>query len=378
MLKEGHLKIVITDKDGEAVAEDAAVDFEVSASRGRAGQAGVPIEVGDDKIVEQRFAHARTLKKFTSDKGFTVDDWAVTFGHLSHATHLADLRFGVAKKIVKKDADAYHFKVTASSTDDFVERGAAALQDEGRQHAPFQGGRFGVPLIKAFLNGQKIPGVPPGTFDDAGLVSQVADRAQTAGAIIKLGTTSAWAFPTIGPKRSLPDDWGGDSHVRPRYYERGSSYTTLANTFANDQIDKLVRPRIKKLISKPTDLAPWSEMLSLGLADAVENEKFSLSAALAGDYYARDRYDVDHITSLAEHWDAVGYNDEWTERINATEGVKNASKSRKGFQLLEAGVNRRKGSGGITYKLWVGPKFKLPGLDFYYADTGVLFKDYEP
>jgi hypothetical protein len=377
MLKKGRLKILITDQGGEDVLEDAAVDFDVSASPGTPGQAGVPITVDDDKIVQQRFAHARTLKKFTGEKGFTLDDWGVTFGHLSVGTHKTDLRYGKKKKIIRQDGDTYHFRETAKTEDDFVERGAAVLQDEGRQHVPFQNGRFGVPLIQAFLTGLKIPGVTPGTFDDTALVSRVADRAEKAGAITKLGNSNAWAFPTIGTKRTLPDDWGGDSHVRPRYYERGSSYTTLATAFATKEIARLVEPRIKKLIKKPTNLTPWNEMLNLGLADDVENEQFDWDAAVAGEYYVRERYDVDHITSLAEHWQEVGHDDDWNERIAAAEGKKDPSKFRKGFQLLEAGVNRRKGSGGIKYQLWVGPNFKLPNLDFYYADTGVLFKEYE-
>jgi hypothetical protein len=116
-------------------------------------------------------------------------------------------------------------------------------------------------------------------------------------------------------------------------------------------------------------------MLSKGLAKP--GEKFDMDAAMAGDYYDRGRYDVDHIKSLAKHWNAKGYDSDWNERIAATQG------KRGGFQLLESSVNRSKGSGDEggadreEYRLWVGTEFKLPGLDPFHADTDELFAEFE-
>ncbi|HEV8637604.1 MAG TPA: DUF4157 domain-containing protein, partial [Chloroflexota bacterium] len=72
LLKKGQLRIAITDPSVKEVEQDAAVDFDVSASPGRKGEAPVALEIPDEKVVQERFAHARSLKKFTGEKGFVL------------------------------------------------------------------------------------------------------------------------------------------------------------------------------------------------------------------------------------------------------------------------------------------------------------------
>ncbi len=381
MLKQGQLRIVISDPNAAEVEKDAAVDFEVSASPGKPGEAPVPIVVEDERAVQQRFSHARSLKKFTGEKGFALADWASTFTNLSQSTHQKDLRFGVTSKIIKQEGVVYHFKADVPG-EEIVERGAAELQNEGRNHPPFQKRRFGVPLIQAFLSARKILGVPPDSFGDRGIVSDVAARAESAGAIKKVGKTGTWALPEIPAKRTLPDGWGGVTHVRPRFYERGAGFTDLANDFAHEVIKNEIRPLITKQLKDLNNKTPWQTMLTRGLAKP--GEKFSVAAANAGDYYDRGRYDVDHVKPyydrgrydvdhvkpLAGHWNQKGHNDDQDERIAATQG------KRGDLALLESSVNRSKGSGGITYQLWVGPDFTSPGGNDYHADTDEPFAEF--
>lgn len=381
MLKKGQLRIVITDPTATEVEQDAAVDFEVSASPGKTGEAPVPIKVKpiedkDVRAIQQRFAHARSLKKFTAEKGFALADWASTFTNLSQSTHQKDMQFGVRSGIIQKQEATYHFEVGVPKKE-IVNRGALELQNEGRNHLPFQGGRFGVPLIQAFLSGRKIAGVPPDSFGDRGIVSQVAVRTESAGAIKKVGKTSTWALPEIPMKRTLPAGWGGVTHVRPRYYERGAGFPRLADDFAQQVIDAEIVPLIEEQLDNireakkkgvARDMTPWQTMLARGLAKP--GEKFSAAAAKADVYYDRGRYDVDHVKPLAGHWNQKGHNSDQSERIAATQG------KRGNLQLLESSVNRSKGSGGITYQLWVGPSFTSPGGDQFHADPGERFKEF--
>jgi predicted transcriptional regulator len=382
MLEQGQLRIVINETATE-VEEEAAVDFEVSASPGRRGQARVPLEVQDEKVVQERFAHARSLKKFTDDKGFVLDDWASTFSKLSRSTHQTDLRYGVQNKIIKKQEDTYHFKADVPQ-DEIAERGALELQNEGRNHPPFINSRFGVPLIQAFLSARKIAGIAPNTFDDTGVVADVATRAQKAGAINKVGKTSTWALPGIQPERKLPTGWGGVSHVRPRFYERGAGFTELANELAKDEIDTKIVNLIEEQLDNVdaaggqfarADQTPWETMIAHEYAKP--DEKFNVNAARNGFYYQRNRYDVDHVTPLAEDWnDEGGNNTDQKERIRATRGEKGQRGRPGGLALLEKSLNRSKGSGGITYHLWVGPEFTSTqeGADQYNAAEGEPFR----
>ena len=370
LLKKGQLLIVITDPSVKQVEEDAAVDFDVSASPGRKGEAPVALEIPDEKVVQERFAHARSLKKFTGEKGFVLDDWATTFAKLSRATHQTDLRYGVKNKILTKADDVtYHFK-TDVPLEDVAERGALEMQREARAHPPFKG-RFGVPLIQAFLAGRKIPGIPPDAFDERARVEAVAGRAEKAGAITKVGKTDTWALPDIPAVRTLPEGWGGVTHVRPRFYERGSGFDTLATEFAEKVIAQEVTKRIGKLIMNPTDLTPWQDLVKRGLAR--EDEQFRLGAARRGFYEARERYDVDHIEPLARHWNARGNDTDQETRVDTTRGAP----GERGLQLLEKSINRSKGSGGVEYDLCVKPNFTSPRGDKFRPDGDEFYQEYE-
>jgi hypothetical protein len=370
LLKKGQLLIVITDPSVKQVEEDAAVDFDVSASPGRKGEAPVAIEILDEKVVQERFARARSLKKFTGEKGFVLDDWATTFPELSRGTHQTDLRYGVKNKLLTKADDAtYHFK-TGVSLQEIAERGALEMQREARAHPPFKG-RFGVPLIQAFLAGRKIPGIPPETFEERTTVEAVAGRAEKAGAIAKVGRTDTWALPEMPAVRTLPEGWGGATDVRTRFYERGAGFATLANDFARNVIAEEVTKRIAKLIKKPTDLTPWQEMVRRGLA--AKDEEFDEVAARRGFYENRSLYDVDHIKPLAQHWNARGNDTDQETRVDATRGAP----GERGLQLLELSVNRSKGSEGIEYVLFVKPNFTSPRGDKYRPDGDEFYQEFE-
>jgi hypothetical protein len=375
-LEKGQLRIVILDRAATDVEEDAAVDFDVSASPGKKGQAPVPIEVEDEGAVGKRFAHARSLKKFTDEKGFGLPEWAGTFSKLATSTHQKDLRFGVSNGIIEQRDGKYHFGSDVPRGE-IVERGAGEVQNSGRSHAPFQKGRFGVPLIQSFLSVRKIAGIPPDSFNDRGIVSEVAARAESAGAIKKIGKTASWALPEIPAKRTLPAGWGGVTHVRPRYYERGAGFPGIANDLADQVINSQIRGLIQQQLdnfdkAKKTgasrDMGPWEQMISKGFAKG--DEKFSVTAANNGLYFSRGRYDVDHKTPLAEHWNATGHDADQGARVGATQGKPG------GLALLEKGVNRSKGSGGINYQLWVGPGFTSPGGDQFHADAGEPFDEF--
>jgi Domain of unknown function (DUF4157) len=370
LLKKGQLRILITDPSVKQVEEDAAVDFDVSASPGKKGEAPVALEIPDEKVVQERFAHARSLKKFTGEKGFVLDDWATTFPKLSRATHQTDLRYGVNNKLLTKaDDGTYHFK-TGVSLEEIAERGALEMQSEARAHPPFKG-RFGVPLIQAFLAGRKIPGIPPETFEERATVEAVAGRAEKAGAIAKVGKTDTWALPEMPAVRKLPEGWGGVTHVRPRFYERGAGFATLANEFARKVIAQEVTKRIARLILDPTNMKPWRELVDRQLAR--EDEEFDVDAAKLGFYEARKRYDVDHIKPLAKHWNTRGNDTDQETRIDATRGAP----SEGGLQLLELTINRSKGSRGVEYDLFVKPNFTSPRGDKYRPDGDEFYQNFE-
>ena len=367
-LKKGKLKITIIDNSAADVEKNSAVDFDVAASPGKKGKAPVPIKVDDEGAVRKRFARARSLKKFTAETGFGVPDWAGTFTKLAAGTHQKDLSFGVTQAIVTRDAGKYHFKSKISKKE-IVTRGAAAVQDQGRGHAPFQKGRFGVPLMQTFLTARKIAGVPPDSYGDTGTVSAVATRAEKAGAINKVGKTPTWALPKIPAKRTLPAGWGGATHVRPKYYDRGSGFDGLADTFAITEINNRVRPEIAKLVQNPNNLTPWNTLKGEKLA--WRNETFSKNAAKMGVYFERARYHVDHVKPLAAHWNLRGHNADQGERVAANLG------KRGGWQLLEARENASKGSGGVKYQLWVGANFTSSGGDQFHADAGEPFVEFK-
>ena len=370
LLKEGRLRITITDSGAKEVEEHAAVDFDVSASPGRAGRAPVALDILDEKVVQERLAYARSLKKFTGEKGFVLDDWATTFPALSRSTHQADLRYGAENKIlIRAGGVVYHYR-TGVSLEDIAERGALEMERGARAHPAFEG-RFGVPLIRAFLVGRRIPGIPPDTFEERATVEAVAGRAEKAGVITKVRRTDTWALPDMPPKRLLPKGWGGVTHVRPRFYMRDSGFGTLAGDFANDVIKEEVAPRIKKLINNPTNLKPWRELKALRLAR--QDEEFDLDAAIAKFYERRDRYDVDHIEPLAEHWNDKGYNADHETRMAAARGAP----GERGLQLLELSINRSKGSGGVEYRLFVGPDFTSPWGDRYRAYGDEFYQKFE-
>ena len=375
-LEKGRLRIVILDRAATDVEEDAAVDFDVSASPGQQGQAPVPIVVEDEGAVRQRFAHARSLKKFTGEKGFGLAEWAGTFSKLAKSTHQKDLRFGVNNAIIQQKAGAYLFGEDVPK-EEIVERGAGELQNAGRSHAPFEKGRFGVPLIQGFLTGRKIAGIPPDSFSDRGIVSEVAARAESAGAIKKVGKTTSWALPLIPAKRTLPAGWGGVTHVRPRYYERGAGFPGLANDLADQVINSEIRGLIEKQLDNiddanqtgtAIDMGPWQTMIAREFAKP--NETFNENAALADAYYQRNRYHVDHVKPLAGHWNQTGYNSDQGVRVGATQGKPG------GLALLEKSVNMSKGSGGINYQLWVGSGFTSSGGDQFHADSGEPFEEF--
>jgi Domain of unknown function (DUF4157) len=372
MLKQGMLQIVITDKGSEDVEKHAAVDFEVSASPGKKGEAPVRLNVEDKEAARKRFAHARSLKKFTDEKGFTVEDWAGTFTKLSQSTHYADLRFGVEEKIVKKKDSTYFFK--DESDENIVERGAAAIRDQGRDYEPFVDSRFGVKLIQEFLAGRKIPGVPPDTFTADALVVHAAERAVEARALRKIGSTNTWMLPKTPARRDLPAGWGGTTHIRPRFYDRGAGFPEIASERVEKVIDNVVKPNVDKQLDNierankrgtEVNWTPWQTLIDKELAKP--NEKFSEARAAGGYYYERARYHLDHVKPLAEHWNNKGYDSGQEERIAANQG------KRGGFQVLEASVNESKGSGGINYQLWVGPDFTSPTSDEVHADGDELF-----
>jgi hypothetical protein len=376
-LEKGRLSIEILDRNPSAVEKDADIDFVVSASPGKKGAAPVPIEVEDRNAVQKRFAKARTLKKFAGDSGFTVADWGGTFSSLSAATHAKDLQFGVSNGVLEKRSGKFHFKSDVSRKE-IVQLGAAEVQNAGRAHAPFQNGRFGVPLIQAFLSVRRIAGVPPDSYNDRGIVSDVATRADRARAIKKVGRTNTWALPTIPPRRNLPSGWGGASHVRPKLYEKGAGFPTLADKLHAKVVASKIRPLVDQQIDNHdaaraagtiADMAPWQSMIGNEFAKA--SEKFSITKARKGAYFERGRYDVDHVRPLAQHWNATGNDSGQSERIAATKG------ERGGLQLLERGVNRAKGSEGVNYQPWVGTNFTSPGGDQFHIVPGVLFKDFE-
>lgn len=377
-LEKGRLQIVILDRAATDVEKDAAVDFDVSASPGKKGEAPVPIVIEDEGAVQQRFAHARTLKKFTGERGFGLGEWAGTFSSLAKSTHQKDLRFGVNNGILEQKGGKYHFGADVPRAE-IVERGAGEVQNAGRGHAPFQKGRFGVPLIQGFLTGRKTAGIPPDSFGDRAIVAEVAARAESAGAIKKIGKTTTWALPEIPAKRDLPAGWGGVTHVRPRYYERGAGFPGLANDLAEQVIDSEIRNLIEKQLDNideaeengtTPDMSPWQTMKAREFAKP--DEEFDADAARADFYcyYQRKRYDVDHVKPLAGHWNQVGHNSDQGVRIGATQGKPG------GLALLEKSVNRSKGSGGINYQLWVGPGFTSPGGDQFHADAGELFDNF--
>ncbi|MBI1356593.1 MAG: DUF4157 domain-containing protein [Acidobacteria bacterium] len=376
-LEKGKLKIVILDKGAGDVEKDSDVDFTVSASPATPGSAPVPLVPDDENAVQQRFAKARTLKKFTGDSGFTVADWGQTFNKLSASTHSKDLSFGVSSGLVEKKGGKYHFKSDVPRAE-IVEKGALEVQNSGRSHPAFEKGRFGIPLIQSFLSGRKVAGVPPDSFGDRAIIADVAARAQGAGAIEKVGATNTWALPKIPAKRTLPSGWGGTSDIRPKLYERGAGFPTLADTLADTVITGQIKPLISTQIQNyddakkagtATDLSPWQTMISKQFAKS--SEKFSIKTARNNGYYERGRYDVDHVTPLAQHWNNAGHNDGPSERIAATQG------KRGGLELLERGLNRSKGSEGVRYQLWVGSGFTNTSGDKFHIESGVPFKEWE-
>ena len=175
----------------------------------------------------------------------------------------------------------------------------------------------------------------------------------------------------------LPAGWGGVTHVRPRYYERGAGFPGLANDLAEQVINSEIRGLIKKQLdniddAKKTgaapDMGPWQTIIDREYAKG--DEKFSAKAARADFYFQRNRYDVDHVNPLAGHWNKTGYNSDQGVRVGATQGKTG------GLALLEKSINRSKGSGGVTYQLWVGSGFTSPGGDQFHADAGEPFKDF--
>ena len=241
-LKKGKLKITIIDNSAADVEKNSAVDFDVAASPGKKGKAPVPIKVDDEGAVRKRFARARSMKKFTAEKGFGVSDWAGTFTKLAAGTHQKDLRFGVTQAIVTKDS-AYHFKSKVSKKE-IVARGAAAVQDQGRGHAPFQKGRFGVPLIA------DLPDVQKDCRSAAGQLRRCGNgvrrgNARGEGRRDQEGRedTDMGASEDSG-KTDLPAGWGGATHVRPRYYDRGSGYPWSGGRRLPKGNSRLVGPEI--------------------------------------------------------------------------------------------------------------------------------------
>ena len=381
MLKLGRLKIEILDKNPAGVEKDADVDFRVSVNPELTSAAPVPLEVEDRNAVQKRIAKARTLKKFTGKSGFTVADWGRTF-KMSAATHAKDLQFGVENKVLEKRDGKFHFE-SEVPRDKIVNRGATEVQAAGEGHAPFKG-RFGIPLIQAFLSNRKIAGVPPDSFGDRGIVSDVASKAEGAGAIEKVGRTSTWALPEIPARRRLPSHWRGADHVRPKLYEKGAGWPKIAKNVFEKTRDEVIKPLIKQQIENdksapagPTrDRSPWQEMHKLELTIEKPKERFSIQKAKDEVYYERGRYDVDHTTALAKHWNKIGHNVGGPERQAATRG----DPDRQGLSLMEQGRNSRKGSGGVKYQDWVTTGFSSPDVnkdDHFHIVPGVLFGNWE-
>lgn len=228
-----------------------------------------------------------------------------------------------------------------------------------------------MPLIQAFLAGRKMPGIPPETFEERTTVEAVAGRAEKAGAIAKFGRTDTWALPEMPTVRTLPEGWADVTDVRPRFYEREAGFAKLANDFAKDVIAQEVTKRIAKLITNPANPTPWQELVELGLARG--NEKFSVVAARRRFYEARNRYDVDHVTPLAQHWNARGNDMDQPTRVDATRGAP----GERGLQLLEKSINRSKGSKGVKYDPFVKPNFTSPKGDQFRPDGNEFYRNYK-
>jgi hypothetical protein len=378
-LKKGTLKIAILDTNAGDVEKNSAVDFDVAASPGRKAKAPVPLDVEDENAVQQRFSRARTLKKFTGEKGFTLADWAGTFTDLTKGTHQKDLRYGTSNKIIQKKKGKYHFKGEVDR-DEVIERGALEIQNNGR--SVFPKGRFGIPILQSFLSGRKIAGIPPETFNDSAIVSATAKRAVQAGAIRKVGKTGTWAWPDKPPVRTLPDSWGGVSHIRPRLYEKGSGFKTLFNTefaaavastitpLVTQQVANIAAAKAKGKTAAQANYDPWDQLIAAELARS--NENFRQKGSLKF-YTRRARYHIDHVAPLAGHWTApgIGHNADQGERNAATQG------KRGGLKVMEAVLNESKGSGGIEYQKTVGPDFTSPGGDQYHVAPGIPFNEYK-
>jgi len=155
-------------------------------------------------------------------------------------------------------------------------------------------------------------------------------------------------------ERYLPTDFDG----RGGLYTRGKSWQKIQKSV----VTRDVADRLKKIDAIAGDKAAKARLMrtwsNLGwIPKPIHSAEYETPETLAGWktsqlklWIGALQYDVDHIHSLAQHWNATGW--------NAPDSVRqNAAYDENGLKAIFFRANRSKGSGGERFSHPCGPNF---------------------
>jgi hypothetical protein len=333
-LKQGRLKISILDKSATDVEKDAAVDFEVSASPKKKSEAKLPINVEDEGAVRKRFAHARSLKKFTKESGFTVTDWGSTFNKLQSSTHRKDMSFGVNQNIINRQDGKLHFK-TKVPRPTIVLRGAAEIQSSGSSYTRFEKGQFGVPLIKGFLMGRRIKGVPSDSYKERSIVKEVADRAVSGGVLSK-ARGNTWVLSK-------------NKHVSKLVIWKDGKFALIKKLIGKvrEKFYGGFTKAVKGLVGKYTKFS--------GKSYSITGPAGKISKVKGKTFGKKDIPTIEHEKPVVQHWSQTGKNTGQEPRKSFYNDTNNLS-------ILPRSINSSEGAKlKERYGEEVGKGFRGPG-----------------
>jgi hypothetical protein len=144
--------------------------------------------------------------------------------------------------------------------------------------------------------------------------------------------------------------------VRNGLYVRGTTWRTITNTVRTRDVAErqTAITNAGTRAARQTLFEQWTRAGFIPRSGHTGYRKSETLAAMpvaaARGWIAGLRYDVDHITPLARHWNSVGYN-------SGDQGRANAAFDTDRLQTLFYQANREKSGQGYDYKKPLGPDF---------------------